>query len=205
MGHLATQITRGALSNNAVLTVAGGEPVEIVGFIVENPLGGTNRAEVELKEFGTDTVIQKIETQVAGGKPTVMSIPFKADKGVTFDPVGNYNAGISVTVLHKAPGSESGSVAPRYSFQKMDASPLTIVGGASVIVYGVTVTNAHTTLTRVVQMKDNDDNVICTWTPQRSAFERLQTPFIADNGVKFTINSVDTNVSVTCFHSNPGA
>ena len=202
MRAFASQTTYGSLSSNATVDAAGGKDCEILGYVIQNSSGSDN-LEIELKEYGTSTIIQRVE--VDDGASVVMSIPFIADKGVTFDPVGSYASGLTVVVFHKSIGSGVGTSAPRYSFEKTSTTDdFVIASGASIIVYGIALSSAGTT-PRLITIKDNDDNVIFPIILQGGRLETIETPFIADNGLKLVKAAADSDVSITVFHSNPGA
>jgi hypothetical protein len=83
---------------------------------------------------------------------------------------------------------------------------LTVESGNPVLVAGWMINNLTTTTSHVVDMVDADDNVLLSTLLSSRGSRISDIPFIADNGIKFTASSGATeDISVTVFHSHPGA
>lgn len=70
----------------------------------------------------------------------------------------------------------------------------------SITVLGVSYGNTSNSV-RTVSLKDNDDNtILCMYNSSVIKNYTFEVPWLADNGLKVTIDSADSNACVTVFY-----
>lgn len=201
--NFASQITRGSLDSNTTLSIASGQDIEVLGFIISN--NGANNAAVVDVEEADGTTFMKVELNT--GHSYVMNIPFLAHKGIQFDPVSAVN-GLDVTVFHTSPGGgviAHGETAPKYTYGTLD-STVTIESGAPIKVFGFGVHNASASdnVDVVMRTGDGDATALGKFDIDLTKQNDMNVQFMADKGLEFTSSVADADITVTVFHSNPG-